>query len=56
MPADSNTDARLQLCSLAEQLQLPDGLCFEVGSLGLSDFRDSVPPSLEQSLKSREVF
>lgn len=44
--ATPNTDPRLQLSSLEEQLQFPDGVCFEVGSLGLSDLRDSVPPSL----------
>lgn len=44
--AAPNTDPRLQLGSLEEQLQFPDGVCFEVGSLGLSDLHDSVPPSL----------
>lgn len=41
MTADSNPDQRLQLCSLTEQLQLPDERCFE---LGLGDFLTSVTP------------
>lgn len=44
--AAPNTDPRLQLGSLEEQLQFPDGVCFEVGSLGLSDLHNSMPPSL----------
>lgn len=44
--AAPNTHPRLQLSSLEEQLQLPGGIFFEVGSLGLSDLCDSVPPSL----------
>lgn len=38
---DSNPDQRLQLCSLAEQLRLPDERCFVVA---VGDFLTSVTP------------